>query len=74
MKECEPFVTERRRHEVKELRKWMLYLCREKKPKLYRYKKAGGLAMPAPEHRQVKVRVKGLSVREQLLKKGVLNS
>lgn len=27
VEESEPHVIERRRHEVKELRKWMLYLC-----------------------------------------------
>ena len=30
--------------------------------------------MPLPEHQKVEVRVKGVSVREQLLKKGVVSN
>ena len=48
----------------------MLFLCRESRPKLYRYKKAVGFGIPVPEHQKVDVRVKRVSVREQLLKNG----
>ncbi len=60
----------RRRHEVKEIRKWMLHLCAEKRPQLFRYKRAAGFTGERMKGQQrVEVRVKGTSVREQLIRR-----